>query len=238
MVNLKKGKTECMLFGTGKNLSKNDDHVLNIKLKEELVNNVTSYSYLGILLGNSIRELSGRVRLLWKLRQSMSMNSAAKVHNAMVMPVIMYCSLINPWSSTTRRSKLESLEHRVRSIIFQDENPSKLKVKISGVSKTKTYENEDRRPKMGLRKYENEDPLRKRRPTTKTKTHLSKFRVFRKRRPTKTKTEDLRWVFVITKTKTHYENEDPSLFSYYENEDPKIFIYIVFTKISVKVSRN
>ena len=64
------------------------------------------------------------------------------------------------------------------------------------------------------------------------------LRVFRKRRPTKTKTEELRWVFVITKTKTHYENEDPSLFSYYENEDPKIFIYIVFAKISVKVSRN
>jgi hypothetical protein len=38
------------------------------------------------------------------------------------------------------------------------------------------------------------------------------------------------------KTKTHYENEDPSLSSYYENEDPKIFIYIVFAKISVKVS--
>jgi hypothetical protein len=31
----------------------------------------------------------------------------------------------------------------------------------SVVSKTKTYENEDRRPKMGLRNYENEDPLRK-----------------------------------------------------------------------------
>ena len=35
IVNLKKGTTECMLFGTGKNLSKNDDHVLNIKLKED-----------------------------------------------------------------------------------------------------------------------------------------------------------------------------------------------------------
>jgi hypothetical protein len=29
---------------------------------------------------------------------------------------------------------------------------------VRGVSKTKTYENEDRRPKMGLRNYENEDP--------------------------------------------------------------------------------
>jgi hypothetical protein len=72
---------------------------------------------------------------------------------------------------------------------------------FTGVSKTKTYENEDQRPKskMGLRNYENEDPLRKRRP-------IFVF-VLRKRRPT-------------TKTKTHYENEDPYLFSYYENEDP------------------
>ena len=141
MVNLKKGKTECMVFGTGKNLSKNDDHVLNIKIKEEVVNNATSYSYLGIILDPTLclgdhfnkiyKRASDRVRLLWKLRQSMSMNSTAKVYNAMVMPVIMYCSRVNFWSCTTRRSKLESLERRVRSIIFQDENPSKLKVKIS-----------------------------------------------------------------------------------------------------------
>ena len=45
----------------------------------------------------------------------------------------MYCSLIDTWSSTTRRSKLKSLKRRVRSIIFQDENPSKLKVKISAI---------------------------------------------------------------------------------------------------------
>jgi hypothetical protein len=46
---------------------------------------------------------------------------------------------------------------------------------MKGVSKTKTYENEDRRPKMGLRNYENEEPLRKRRP-------IFVF-VLRKRRP-------------------------------------------------------
>jgi hypothetical protein len=81
--------------------------------------------------------------------------------------------------------------------------------------------------------------------------------VFRKRRPTKTKTEDLRWVFGLRNYEnedpssfSYYENEDPSLFScyenensslfsYYENEDHKIFIYsyVIFVKISVKVSR-
>ena len=61
---------------------------------------------------------------------------------------------------------------------------------MSGVSKTKTYENEDRRPKMGLRNYENEDfvfVLRKRRPTTKTKTHLC-FRT--------TKTKTIKYSFI------------------------------------------
>ena len=69
---------------------------------------------------------------------------------------------------------------------------------IRGVSKMKTYENEDRRPKMGLRNYENEDPLRKqrpifvfvlrkRRPTTKTKTHLC-FRT--------TKTKTIKYSFI------------------------------------------
>ena len=48
------------------------------------------------------------------------------------------------------------------------------------------YENEDLRPP-----YENEDPLRKRRSPTKTKTHYEN--------------ED------PTKTKTHYENEDTLL---------------------------
>ena len=62
----------------------------------------------------------------------------------------------------------------------------------TGVSKTKTYENEDRRPKMGLRNYENEDPLRKRRP-------IFVF-VLRKRRPTTKRKTHL--CFRTTKTKT------------------------------------
>ena len=34
IVNLKKGKTECMLFGTGRNLSKNKEHELNIYVQQ------------------------------------------------------------------------------------------------------------------------------------------------------------------------------------------------------------
>ena len=64
----------------------------------------------------------------------MSMDSAAKVYNAMVMPIIMYVSLINPWSTTTRKNKLKSLEGRARSIISENRNLLKLKVKIPAIS--------------------------------------------------------------------------------------------------------
>jgi hypothetical protein len=55
----------------------------------------------------------------------------------MVMPVIMsYCSLIISLGLPRQEEanlKVLTLERRVRSIIFQDENPSKLKVKISAI---------------------------------------------------------------------------------------------------------
>lgn len=38
IVNLKKGKTECMLFDTGKNLSKIKEHELNIMYNNTVVN--------------------------------------------------------------------------------------------------------------------------------------------------------------------------------------------------------
>ena len=64
----------------------------------------------------------------------MPMDSAAKVYNAMVMPIIMYGSLINPWSTTTRKNKLKSLEGRARSIISENRNLPKQKVKILAIS--------------------------------------------------------------------------------------------------------
>ena len=87
---------------------------------------------------------------------------------------------------------LQTKNGSIKNVGLRDINKEKLLTKnigtqTMGVSKTNTYENEDRRPKMGLRNYENEDPLRKRRPTTKTKTHLC-FRT--------TKTKTIKYSFI------------------------------------------
>ena len=61
--------------------------------------------------------------------------------------------------------------------------------------------------------YENEDPLRKRRPPTKTKTPYENEDPSRKRRHiTKTSSKEVGTTFVEKDYvhETHYENEDPS----------------------------
>ena len=140
IVNLKKGKTECMLFGTGRNLSKNKEHELNIMYNNTVVNYTTSYTYLGVLLDQTLnladhfnkiyKRSHGRLKLLLKIRKSMTMRAAATVYNGMILPITMYCSLVNPWSTMTRQQQLETFECKARRIIFQNKDPSKLTVKI------------------------------------------------------------------------------------------------------------
>jgi len=45
IINLKEGKTEAMLFGTGKRLAKADKH-LNVSYHGQTINNVNEYKYL------------------------------------------------------------------------------------------------------------------------------------------------------------------------------------------------
>ena len=54
VVNLKTGKTECMLFGTGRKLSKFKEHELSIMYNNTVANYRTSYTYLVILLDQTL----------------------------------------------------------------------------------------------------------------------------------------------------------------------------------------
>ena len=50
VINLKKGKTECMLFGTGKRLGMLPENNLVIKIGQTIINFTNSYNYLGTQL--------------------------------------------------------------------------------------------------------------------------------------------------------------------------------------------
>ena len=52
IINLKKGKTESMLFGTAKRLCSHDD--LKVSLQGHLINFTSKYKYLGVYLDPSL----------------------------------------------------------------------------------------------------------------------------------------------------------------------------------------
>ena len=89
IINLKKGKTEMMLFGTGKRLS-GQPREMNVEYRGQPINMTRSYKYLGYLLDSTLtfnenfevayKKASNRVRLLSKLCGYVTPNVAAKIY--------------------------------------------------------------------------------------------------------------------------------------------------------------
>ena len=116
IINLKKGKTECMLFGSWKWLSKFKEYQLNTKYNETLVN--YTRSNLSEHFNRLYKKASGlRLRLLLRIRQSITTRTAATVYEMMIVPIVTYFSLVNPSSCPSRENKLDRFENKVRNIV-------------------------------------------------------------------------------------------------------------------------
>ena len=141
LMNLKKGKTESMLFGTSQRLSKLDT-TLQLYYRGEKVYNTDTYKYLGNIVDPALnlnldfdqkyRKASARLRLMTKVRSFLNAEAAKKVYEAMVTPVMTYCHLIHSSITKSQSGKLKSLKSRATEIIgnvdIQDiENTMKLR---------------------------------------------------------------------------------------------------------------
>ena len=85
IINLKKGKTETLLFGTPQKISKNVDH-FSVSYNDTPVVKTSNYVYLGVKLDGSLnlnshfekcyKRASSRLRLLSKLRKDLDTKAA------------------------------------------------------------------------------------------------------------------------------------------------------------------
>ena len=100
IVNLKKGKTEAMLFGTAKRYATTAKS-FEVKYKEKPINVTTSYKYLGVKLdptmtmqehfNSTYKRASSRLSLLSKVRNLLTDEAAKKICLTMILPVMKYC---------------------------------------------------------------------------------------------------------------------------------------------------
>ena len=128
IINMKKGKPEAM-FGTPQKLKK-ITKPLCIKYRNEVVNTVTHYKYLGIELNTSLnpnedfnlsyKKTTSHLRLLLKIRPYLTVKAAKSIYQAMIVPVMTNSRMINLNLINTQRKKLQSIDDCARKIIPSD----------------------------------------------------------------------------------------------------------------------
>ena len=126
ILNLKKRKTETMLFGTAKRLA-TAPKSLDVKYQDNIINATTSYKCLGVKLNSTVamqehfnstcNKAPSRLALLSKLKNLITDETAKAVYQSMMLPVVAYCCLENLKMTETQCEKLESLENRSRKVI-------------------------------------------------------------------------------------------------------------------------
>ena len=127
ILNLKKGKTELMMFGTAKNLS-SQPIALDVKYNNQTVHVTSLYKYLGILLTPSLnlnlqfekkmKTSNSRLRLLQKVRPYLTTLSAKTLYQTMIRPIISYGSLVNLNLTETQRSRMNRFHNRAVDVIL------------------------------------------------------------------------------------------------------------------------
>ena len=126
IINLNKGKTESLLFGTPQRLARQRE-TLDIMYLGSSISNTQHYKYLGSEVDSSLnlsthfekcyKRASGRLRLLAKVRHYLDVSSAKSIYNLMILPTFTYCGILQLKLTTTQANRLASFYDRSLRII-------------------------------------------------------------------------------------------------------------------------
>ena len=131
-LNLRKGKTEAMLFGTSKKISKGGRD-LKIQHQNIEISFVKEYLYLCNTVDSNLcmntnfdcayKKASGRLRLLQNVRKYLTVDAALKIFRIIILPILTYGSTVKT-TSKTQKEKLISLQNRAKNIICSEDIPN------------------------------------------------------------------------------------------------------------------
>ena len=120
ILNLKKGKTEFVLYGAQQNLRNHS--TCNININAVPINEEQQHTYLGVNLDKHLtlqkhleamyKKCSGQLKLLAKIRYLLSPNIAESIYNAVILPRILYCLPKMLSLPRSQEAKLQSLHDR------------------------------------------------------------------------------------------------------------------------------
>ena len=141
ILNAKIGKTETMLFGTGKRISMTENTSLNVTHNDKVINQTETYKYLGLSLTctlcmsqyitSSIKKASSRLNLLRKMRTFIDSDTALTIYRSMILPLITNCTFATYGATANYlKERTVRLENRATRIIGTEvNNTNTIKVK-------------------------------------------------------------------------------------------------------------
>ena len=126
VLNLKKGKTEGLLFGTAQRLRKVKER-FNVIYRGNLIEVTTRYRYLGIEIDASLnlnsqfernfKRASRRLRLLSKLQYCLDGYSTNLLYNSMILPTFTNCGILSLKLTSTQQERLSGCCARVQQLM-------------------------------------------------------------------------------------------------------------------------
>ena len=129
IMNLSKGKTESLIFGTGKKLASTKKQI-DIKYRGHSIESVSEYKYLGNIADQHLtfnknfeqvfKKATGRLKLLKRLRSYLTQESALLIYQMMILPILVYRSTVKIYFTTTQKNRLKSLERRATVIVGKE----------------------------------------------------------------------------------------------------------------------
>ena len=129
IINLKKGKTESMVFGTAKRINLQDKE-LNLSANGTYINNTSTYKYLGVHLDPTLnlashfdrtyKKAAGRVNLLRSIRPLIDQKCAAMIYKTMIVPIFTYCGALGLSFPESRKEMIKNIERRSLQVIGND----------------------------------------------------------------------------------------------------------------------
>ena len=130
VINLKKSKTECVLYRTHQKTSKSA--AFEVKLNGLKIAESAAYKYLGVVMDKSLtyaehikktlKKASSRVKLLSRIRPNLTPHAAEIIYRVMILPLLIYCNNIFVEMSPSKKQRFESIQIRSlnHSKIYRD----------------------------------------------------------------------------------------------------------------------
>ena len=125
VINLKKGKTETMIFGTAKILSKFNKK-LTLYYNGDEIHTTETYKYLGTILDSNLslstnfdkmyKKTTSKLRMLYSLRKYLDQYAKVKIYRGMILPCITYNCTINLNLTQTQKQKLQTIDRLVAKV--------------------------------------------------------------------------------------------------------------------------